>query len=126
MCGQGQYYGQISARNHYCKRYYQKAWGCKRCPGNKVKTDSGNLQSLCVDACDGKKNVPKGDRTGCGKWAKTKNMFTHQWRIKGARATRTPVKFVSFYAIFGNFSTPSKLPPSPRRKILDPPLLSKS
>ena len=52
VCGPGQYYGQIGPTNGYCRAFYGRTRACVQCPGNKVKSVSGNSQSLCVD-CDG-------------------------------------------------------------------------
>ena len=40
---------------------------CLLCPGNKIKSISGDWSSLCQDICDGTANVPNVARTACGK-----------------------------------------------------------
>ena len=64
------YYGRVEeistqAPGAYC---HEGIRACLQCPGNKVKTVSGNSESLCVDNdCDGTKTVLNSDRSGCGK-----------------------------------------------------------
>ena len=67
VCGPGKYYGQIEPTNNYCRAFYGKTRACVQCPGNKVKSVSGNSQSLCV-GCDGTITVPNSDRSGCSKY----------------------------------------------------------
>ena len=66
MCGPGKYYGKNKMyRNVACQEYYGQ-WGCVQCPGNKVKSVSGNKQSLCVE-CN-RTSMPGSDQASCSKY----------------------------------------------------------
>ena len=39
---------------------------CLPCPYGKIKSVTGNEESLCQDVCDGITNVPNAARSACG------------------------------------------------------------
>ena len=62
-CGPGTYKGKKTAPNNYCSNEVD---ACLQCPGNEIKSVSGDSSSLCEDVCDGTTNVPNAARTACG------------------------------------------------------------
>ena len=67
------YYGRVeveevvdgNTHRSYCREGIRK---CVQCPENRMKTVSGNSESLCVDnTCDGTKTVMNREQSGCGK-----------------------------------------------------------
>ena len=39
---------------------------CVLCPGDKIKSVSGDDPALCTNICDGTTSVPNAARTACG------------------------------------------------------------
>ena len=57
------YKGKKTVSNVYCRNEVD---ACLPCPGDKIKSVSGDLSSLCQDICDGTTNVPNNARSACG------------------------------------------------------------
>ena len=63
-CAPGQYKEAVNTDNHLCSDW--KRDECVLCPGNKIKSVSGDSSSLCQDVCNGTTNVPNAAHTTCG------------------------------------------------------------
>ena len=65
-CGPGFYKRKVSTTNIYCWNPSGFRDECVQCPGDKIKSVSGDSSSLCQDVCDGTTNVSNAARTACG------------------------------------------------------------